>query len=44
VLSAGMFVVHPIVTLFEVTLVEVGDTVMIGADAFAQLWVVGVIV
>ena len=34
-----MFVVHVIVALLEVILVEVGDTVMIGAEASAQLLV-----
>jgi hypothetical protein len=44
VLSAATFVVHVIVALLEVMFVEVGNTVMIGADAFAQLWMVGVTV
>ena len=38
-LSAGTFVVHVIVALLEVILVEVGATVMIGAEALAQLLV-----
>jgi hypothetical protein len=39
-----MFVVHVIVALLEAILVEVGAMAMIGADAFAQCWVVGVTV
>jgi hypothetical protein len=39
-----MFVVHVIVALLEAILVEVGAMVMIGADALAQFWVVGVTV